>query len=406
MLIQQRPRKGPFPFESRIDKSPILPNHAAMKLTFQNAQILGPDGWHGDPIHIDQTQIAADIDARSIDLSGYMILPGMIDLHGDAFEKHVAPRRGAISDIATGFAAIETELASCGITTAYLAQFFSWEGGMRSPRFAHDFLSARTTYNGLGTDLRVQLRFETHMIDDYTRLKMLIEMFDIDYVVLNDHLPHAHLAQGKKPPRLTGQALRAGRNPEAQYDMMQRLHANTPRVPAALSDLLAELPDLRFGSHDDHAAEDRRAWHDMGVRISEFPETIDAAVEARALGDHIVIGAPNAMRGGSHNRNAAAHDLIRAGLVDALASDYHYPAMRLAVLRLVRDGVLAFEDAWHLISTGPAQVMNLSDRGDLSIGKRADLVIMRADDHRIMGTMAGGHMTYLAGPLVERFLSI
>ena len=29
-----------------------------------------------------------------VDMSGYLILPGIIDLHGDAFERQVAPRRG------------------------------------------------------------------------------------------------------------------------------------------------------------------------------------------------------------------------------------------------------------------------------------------------------------------------
>lgn len=384
----------------------LSPKEASMTraVSLINGTTLGPDGWHDQPVHIHGHQIVDAQNGRAIDLSGFYILPGMIDLHGDAFEKHVAPRRGAMNNLTIGFTGIEAELASCGITTAYLAQFFSWEGGMRAPQFAHEFLAAHTQYTGLGTDLRVQLRFETHMLEDYDRLKQLITMFGIDYVVLNDHLPHAALEAGKKPPRLTGQALRAGRSPEAHHAMMQQLHTNAPRVWDALRDLTAACPKVTFGSHDDHTQEGRAAWHALGVRIAEFPETFEAAEAAKDMGDAVVIGAPNAMRGGSHNRNVSAHDLIRAGLIDALASDYHYPSMHLAMRRLVNDHVCDLATAWALVSTGPARVMGLTDRGTLASGQRADIVIMRPDDMRIMGTMAQGRFTYLAGALADRFL--
>jgi alpha-D-ribose 1-methylphosphonate 5-triphosphate diphosphatase len=372
--------------------------------TFTHAQTLGPDGWHDAPIHIHGAQLGDYAEGREIDVSGFLLLPGIIDLHGDAFEKHVAPRRGAMNNLTTGFAGIEAELASCGITTAYLAQFFSWEGGMRAPSFAHEFLAARTQYRSLGTDLRVQLRFETHMISEYAALSQLIDMFGIDYVVLNDHLPHAALEAGKKPPRLTGQALRAGRSPEAHHAMMRALHENGDRVEEALRSLLARHRDVTFGSHDDASQDGRRAWHALGVHIAEFPETLEAAEAAKALGDAVVIGAPNAMRGGSHNRNVSAHDLIRAGLIDALASDYHYPSMHLAMRRLVNDGVCDLAQAWALISSGPARVIGCDDRGVIAPNYRADMVIMRQEDMRIMGTMAQGRFTYLADTLAARLL--
>ena len=78
-----------------------------------------------------------------MDLDGYWVMPGIVDIHGDGFERHLAPRRGAVSDLAAGLVAVEAELAANGITTAVLAQFYSWEGGMRSPDFARKFLYAR-----------------------------------------------------------------------------------------------------------------------------------------------------------------------------------------------------------------------------------------------------------------------
>ncbi len=89
-----------------------------------------------------------------------------------------------------------------------------------------------------------------------------------------------------------------------------------------------------MGSHDDHSAGERAALRGRGVGIAEFPETLEAAEAARAGGDTIVMGAPNLMRGGSHNGNVSALDVVAMGLCDALASDYHYPSPRRAALRL------------------------------------------------------------------------
>ena len=43
---------------------------------------------------------------------------------------------------------------------------------------------------------------------------------------------------------------------------------------------------------------------------------------AKRAGMQVIAGAPNIVRGGSHSGNVAAADLVRAGAVDAFASDY------------------------------------------------------------------------------------
>ena len=110
-------------------------------------------------------------DAREVDLTGYRILPGIIDLHGDGFERHVAPRRGAMKQMGEGIRATEAELAANGITTGVLAQFFSWEGGLRGPDFAAQvFAGLAEVADQLVTDLIPQLRFEIHQLDAYSDL--------------------------------------------------------------------------------------------------------------------------------------------------------------------------------------------------------------------------------------------
>lgn len=141
-----------------------------------------------------------------------------------------------------------------------------------------------------------------------------------------------------------------------------------------------------------------------GVRVSEFPETLDAAEAARAGGDFIVMGAPNVVRGGSHNGNASAVEFVAMGLCDALASDYHYPSLMRAALMLETSGVCSLSQAWRLVSDGPASLMGLTDRGRLEPGLRADLVVLDAETRRVAATMSGGRISYLSGDIAGRFL--
>lgn len=352
-------------------------------------------------------EIVGDSVGRRVDLSGCLILPGIVDPHGDGFERHVAPRRGAMTDMDEGIVAAAAEVAANGVTTAVLAQFHSWEGGLRGPEFAAQVFGAIARVRGtVVPDLIPQLRLETHMLDDYATLPQRLAEWGVPYVVFNDHLEHERLAAGRKPPRLTGQALKAGRNPDRHFEMLLELHARSAEVPAALDALCAKLAaqGLRMGSHDDRDAQARADWRARGVRISEFPETLEAAEAARAAGDAIIMGAPNLVRGGSHKGNVSALDLVAMGLCDALASDYHYPSPRRAALMLAGTGVLPFEAAWDLVAAGPARLLGLADRGTLAPGKRADLLVLEEASGRVGAVFAGGQAAYMAGAVAARFL--
>ncbi|MEE4188558.1 MAG: alpha-D-ribose 1-methylphosphonate 5-triphosphate diphosphatase [Roseobacter sp.] len=375
-------------------------------LRLTGAEILGPDGMHREGVAFADGTIVDTRSAREVDLSGYIILPGIIDLHGDGFERHLAPRRGAMKQMAEGLVAVEAELAANGITTAVLAQFVSWEGGVRGLEFADQvFQAIRDTAPCLVTDIRAQLRLETHLLEIYKDIPALVQEWAVRYVVFNDHLPHDRLAEGRQPPRMVGQALKAGRSPEAHFAFLKDLHARSVDVPEALDFLCAELTGLgvQLGSHDDATAEARAVWRDRGVRIAEFPETLEAAEAAQQGQDNVVLGAPNVVRGGSHKGNASAIDLITFDLCDAIASDYHYPSPRRAALLLQQSGLRDWVRAWHLVSAGPAQVLGLQDRGVLAPGLRADMVILNARSKRVAATVSGGRFSYLSGEIADRF---
>ena len=364
------------------------------------ARVLCPEGLAEGPLGIAGGRIVDGMPGRALALDGLMVLPGIVDTHGDGFERHLAPRRGAVRDLGRGLIAAEAELAANGITTAVLAQFWSWEGGMRSPDFALAMLEALAEVRPrVATALLAQLRFETHLLGDYDRFAGTVERHGVPYVVFNDHVPHAALAAGKRPPRLTGQALKSGRSPEAHLDLLRALHARTDEVPAALATLAGRLAGqgVLLGSHDDPDALSRARWAALGALVAEFPTSLAAARAAE--GAPVVMGAPNVLRGGSHSDGVDAREVVMAGLCTALASDYHYPAPRLAALSLAAG--IGIERAWALVSSGPAGVLGLTDRGRLEPGARADLVVIDPADGRVGLTVAGGRVSYMSAPVAE-----
>ncbi|KIN62029.1 Alkylphosphonate utilization protein PhnM [Sulfitobacter noctilucicola] len=377
-------------------------------LDLTGAKVLIGDGLQDVPLSFAEGVICEERIGHEVDLSGFLIMPGIVDMHGDGFERHLAQRRGAMMHMNEGLVACEAELAANGITTAVLAQFVSWEGGMRGLEFAQKvFTAIKETRTEVVTDLHPQLRFETHLLDLYADLSNMLEEWEVRYVVFNDHLPHDRLDAGKLPRRLNGQALKAGRSPENHLAFMQDLHAQSVDVPSALDWLCPRLlaAGVTMGSHDDATAEDRELWQSRGVTVAEFPETHEAAEAAHVGGSPILMGAPNVVRGGSHNANVSATDLISAGHCTALASDYHYPSPRRAALLLADSGICSLARAWGLISSGPAQVMGWTDRGTLEAGKRADITVLDAQTRRVAATFVQGRVSYMSGAIAERLLA-
>lgn len=372
------------------------------------AEVLGADGVHREGLSVADGVIVEGPVGRAVDLGGYLVLPGIVDVHGDGFERHLAPRRGAMKEMSEGLVAVEAELAANGITTATLAQFVSWEGGVRSYEFADQvFSNLRDLAPHMVTDLRGQLRFETHLLDFYEELPEKMAEWGLRYIVFNDHLPHERLREGVQPRRLVSQALKARRSPETHLALMQALEAESDDVPAALDWLCAKLGALgiAMGSHDDTTAQGRGVWAARGVQVAEFPETLEAAEAAAANGGIVVMGSPNVVRGGSHNLNVSAVDLIAMGYCTALASDYHYPSARRAGLMLWQNGMMELKDAWGLVSSGPAGVLGLNDRGVLETGKRADMVVLERDSLRVAATLVQGRVSYMTGAIAERFMA-
>jgi len=372
------------------------------------ADVLSGASFQDRPVGMALGQIVDGVGLPQIDLSGYWLLPGIIDLHGDGFERQIFPRPTAPFPISSGLAATDREAAAHGVTTAFLAQSWSWEGGFRGPDHAEAFLAAVLDYRPHSlVDLRVQIRAETHLVEAVPRLLDAVEKFRVGYVVFNDHLEEGFQMHRSNPDGFAHWARKAGLTEGQLLARMESARDRAREVPRALCAMASAFDELgvTYGSHDDPDAETREVYRMIGARVAEFPITRRAAAAAKAEGDPVIMGAPNVVRGGSQAGNIAAVDLIRDGICDALVSDYHIPALPLAAWALVDAGVCDMAQAWALLSTGPARALGLSDRGDIAEGLRADLVLINKSTRRIEATIAAGRLAYLAGPVVTRFFA-
>ena len=343
--------------------------------------------------------------AREIDLSGYLILPGIIDLHGDGFERHLSPRPTAPFDKRRALASVAAELAANGVTTAWLAQSWSWEGGFRSGAATLDLLASLSDVRAsLLADCRIQIRLETHIPQDFDQVARAVADYGVDYVVFNNHLPEALDMAQNAPHRFASWAAQTKRTADEMLQNVQAAEASGAEVPRALGALAAQFTanGVKMGSHDDGTAEVRSFFRHIGAPLCEFPTTVQAAEAARAAGEPVLMGAPNVVRGGSQSGNIAAQDLIAAGLVDGLVSDYYYPALASAAWHLVDAGLMDLPAAWAMISTRPAQVMGMADRGHLGHGARADVVAVNPETRRVEMTLCAGRLAHLSGEAARR----
>jgi len=351
----------------------------------------------------DQGRAALAIDAR-----GLLVLPGIVDLHGDAFERQMMPRPGVDFPIDVALVDSDRQAIANGITTVFHATTWSWEPGLRSGENARLLLEAIETLRPkLAADTRFHLRHETYNLDAEGGIAEWLSEGRIDLFAFNDHMD-ATVADLAKPQKRNRMVERTGLSHDAFDELVQRVVAHTHDVPASISRLadVARAAGVTMLSHDDDSPEMRKAFRAQGVMIAEFPVNEATAREAAAAGDFIVYGAPNVVRGGSHTGWTRASDMIAKGLCSVLASDYYYPAQLLAAFRLAVDGILPLAQAWHLISARPALAAGLVDRGELAAGRRADIVLV--DDEiplrpRVVAVIAAGRLAYLtdAGRLTQ-----
>ena len=333
--------------------------------------------------------------SHRFDAAGLMVLPGIVDIHGDAHERALQPRPNVDFPAPFALADAAAQCLACGITTAYLGVTLSWEPGLRSlASFVATLEALRTPPPG--PQLRVHLRFEADNFAAEPAALAAIAAGEVHLLGFNDHTPS--IVKKLSNPKELGKY--AGRAGVSEAEMVALAHgafsrrAEIPpmRLRLAAAARAAGIPML---SHDDARLEDRAIFRALGAEICEFPMAEVVAADARAAGEAVVMGAPNVVRGGSHLGWASAAPLAERGLVTVLASDYHWPALLAAPFRMVARGVLDLAASWALVSANPAEALGLADRGRIAPGLRADLTLTTAEG-RLIAVFVAGDLAWLA----------
>lgn len=369
-----------------------------------NARIPVDDGFELVDLKI-ENGVVASINASSqdavwrIDATGLMLMPGLVDIHGDAFERQIMPRPGVGFSLDLALHETDRQLAANGITTAFHAITWSWEPGLRGTETVVPLIETIERMRGqLRVDTRIHLRHETFNLDAEPMLHQWLEQKRIDILAFNDHMT-AVVKDSAKPDK---RAIMVRRTGLSDYDfdaLVTRVQERHTEVSASVERLAAMAAQSHVAtmSHDDRTPSERIWFRNRLVNVAEFPVTEETAREARNGDDRIVFGAPNVVRGGSHTNCPDASTMVHRELCDVLASDYYYPALLNAPFILAERYGKSVAHYWPLVSANPAKVAGLDDRGQIKIGARADLILVDSSKHapNVCATIARGQIIYL-----------
>ncbi|MDQ0456162.1 alpha-D-ribose 1-methylphosphonate 5-triphosphate diphosphatase [Rhizobium paknamense] len=360
------------------------PPHERLVLT--NARLILADRIEEGTVEIEGGRITGigpvTRASDATDLQGDLLMPGLVDIHTDHFEKHVFPRHHVRWNYMTAALAHDAQIIGAGITTVFdsLCVGAAEDGSERAEILAPmiEALEKAQGASMLRAEHLVHLRCE--VIDPQTPDLMRANIgHDLVRVVsVMEHLPGIRQTRDldtylAKVAKLRGEALsvttaRINEMIAAKREIGEKIRPQVVEI--------ARRHHMPLLSHDDTDVEHVDLAADEGVTISEFPCTLEAAREARRRGMQIVGGAPNIVRGGSQSGNIAVRDLLLEGLCDILASDYVPRALIDAPFVIAADADLAHDlpAAIRMVTKTPAEAAGLTDRGEIALAKRADLL--------------------------------
>ncbi|HEY6430826.1 MAG TPA: alpha-D-ribose 1-methylphosphonate 5-triphosphate diphosphatase [Acetobacteraceae bacterium] len=353
-----------------------------------NAMLVLPDeAMHGTVV-IHGSTIAEVQPGRSHlpaahDLADDFLIPGAVDLHTDNLERQVYPRSNARWPSRSAVIAHDTQCAAAGVTTV-LDAFCLGDLGFDKDR-VRTFREGVIDLDALGAAGLLRAEHFLHLRCEVPAADML-ELFDsvshhprVRMISLMDHTPGVgQYADLDRYRALRRQGGFPDHEIERRITHLQSARARL-REPnrRALLDRLAGRK-VALASHDDRTETEIAENAAVGIGVSEFPVTMIAARAARAAGMHVIAGAPNLVRGGSHAGNVSVAELLQHELVDGFASDYVPSSMIEAAFRAARH--VALPSAVTMITDRPARIGGLHDRGRIAAGLQADLVRLRVHD--------------------------
>ncbi|MBX2863225.1 MAG: alpha-D-ribose 1-methylphosphonate 5-triphosphate diphosphatase [Leptolyngbyaceae cyanobacterium MAG.088] len=362
---------------------------SSKKIAFQGANVLTPDGWlkdgtvlveNGKFVAVDQTPTPDGY--TEIDATGLQLLPGLVDIHGDAFERMIAPRPGISMPLDMALVENDQALLAAGITTFFYSITDSFEPGLRSRATARQLIEKITASdNGLQTDSRIHIRHEQANTDDYDELCHWLDSRQVTLLSLNNHLPDT-LEENKIQRYASSVRQRIKQSDQDIRSLVETAFAQLDTGLQQTEALVQRCHTLGtpVASHDDETAADVAQSRKRGVAIAEFPAAIPLAKQSRDYGAAILMGAPNLVRGGSHVGYMGVAEAAQARVLDCLCSDYHYPSLFHAPFLLTEKNLMSFEQSWKCVSQYPAEAAKIGDqKGKIAPGHDADFLLLTPD---------------------------
>ncbi|ESY07059.1 alpha-D-ribose 1-methylphosphonate 5-triphosphate diphosphatase [Mesorhizobium sp. C386A] len=322
------------------------------------------------------------------DMGGDYIIPGLVELHTDHLEGHYAPRPKVRWNPIAAVLAHDAQVATAGITTVLDALRVGMDEDADITcddiRKLAGAIEDSVAKDRLRADHFLHLRCEVSAPDCLRAFANFDGDERVKLASLMDHAPgqrqfvnletYAYYYQRKL--KLTDRDFQLFCE-KRMSESAKNSGPNRVAISAACNErgiVLASHDDATSG-HVDEAIE-------QGVRVAEFPTTLEAAKASKDAGLGVLMGAPNVMRGSSHSGNVSARTLAGDGLLDILSSDY-IPFSLIQSAFFLGDVVegISLPQAVAMVSKNPAEAIGLNDRGVIEQGRRADLVRVRVDDH-------------------------
>ncbi len=338
-----------------------------------NGSILVRDGKIAD--------IAGSNSRTGMDFDGDYVLPGLVELHTDHLESHYSPRPGVRWEKLSAIQAHDAQIVTSGITTVFdcLRMGSDEDGGFKAGemRAMADAMTQATAEDRLRADHLIHLRCEVSTADVLEHFDEFADVPQVRLVSLMDHAPGQRQFQTmeqyiyfyKTKKGISDEAFNAF--VERRMELSQT-YASPHRTAIARA---CHARGIAIASHDDATLDHVEEARAFGIRLAEFPTSIEAAEASHKAGMSVLMGAPNIVRGKSHSGNIAARDLALLGVLDVLSSDYVPLSLIHAPFVLADENeTINLVDAIRMVTANPARTVGLDDRGRIAPGLRADLV--------------------------------
>ena len=373
---------------------------AGLPLRLANAEVVTAEERFRGSVTVEDGVITAldkggSVPTGALDCEGELLLPGLVDLHTDHCERHAMPRPGVLWDPLQAAIAHDAQVAAAGITTVFDSLVVGLRDADQTRRdLLGQIMRAVEKAEALGLFRSQHLLHLRCEVTDPTLLEQIEPHMDHPLLQLVSVMEHTvGQRQFPDPEKYREILVKLFHVPAEEVDERFRRDAEASRTFAptyrAAVAKMAQERGIPVAAHDDETLEHVEEAARLGMTMSEFPTTLLAAEAAKDRGMTTIMGAPNVVKGGSQSGNLSAIDLVQTGLLDVLASDYVPVSLLAATLRLTQDDIgLTLPEAVKMASLNPARAAGLDDRGEIAVGKRADLIRVRlVDQHPVVRTV-------------------